>query len=53
MELTEGKLKARREQLVGEQQQMSLDYAALGGAIQDIDYWLAQLAQQEIPNASE
>jgi hypothetical protein len=57
MEVTRELLEARRAQLVADQQQASLNYTALGGAIQDIEYWLAHLKQEEpaaeteIPNA--
>ena len=47
MEITREILVARRERLTKEQEQLILTWTALGGAIQDIDYWLEQLEKGE------
>ena len=52
MEITRESLEARRGQLVAERDQLVNNWNALGGAIQDIDHWLAELQKVEIPKAS-
>ncbi len=42
MEITKEALLARKQALIN-------DYNAIGGAIQDVDYWLAYLEKEEQP----
>jgi hypothetical protein len=43
--LNEAALKARIEQLTAQARQMEITLQAIGGAIQDCQYWLTQLEQ--------
>lgn len=49
MEITKETIEKRREQLQADYQQAIATTQAIGGAIQDCDYWLALLEKEAEP----
>ena len=47
MEITKGALEQRRQQLMVQFEKLKSDQDAVSGAIQDINYWIAQLDKPE------
>jgi len=47
MQITKDLLESRREQITQQRNETVLAYETLGGALADIDYWLAQLAKED------
>ena len=52
MVISKEMLLERRKQYEQEQQQHALDFSAVSGAIQDIDYWLGKLQETELAESS-
>ena len=48
--MNEAALKARIETLTAQARQMEITLQAIGGAIQDCQYWLTQLEQTDAAN---
>ena len=48
--MNEAALKARIEQLTAQARQMETTLQAIGGAIQDCQYWLTQLEAKDAPD---